>query len=73
MHWWHAVDRLYLPVQGVDRLYQSKAISEGDEGKLEAVILKYDEEGKEQWVPTKEVSYDEEKEYLCELSTQQVW
>ena len=57
----------------MDRLYQSKAISEGDEGKLEAVILKYDEEGKEQWVPTKEVSYDEEKEYLCELSTQQVW
>jgi len=51
----------------VDRLYQTKAISEGDEGKLEAVMLKYDEEGKEQWVPTKKVSYDEQKEYLCEL------
>ena len=50
-----------------NRLYQTKTISEGDEGKLEAVMLKYDEEGKEQWVPTKKVSYDEQKEYLCEL------
>ena len=57
----------------MDRLYQSKAISEGDEGKLEAVMLKYDEEGKEQWVPTKKVSYDEQKEYLCGLRTQWVW
>ena len=28
---------------------------------------RFDEEGKETWVPTKSVSYDEQKSYLCEL------
>lgn len=42
-------------------------MSEGDEGKLEAVQLKYNEEGKETWVPCKSVSYEENKDYLCEL------
>ena len=30
-------------------------------------MLKYSEEGKEQWVPVKSVSQDEQKEYMCEL------
>jgi ribosomal protein S8 len=49
------------------RLYQTKTISEGDEGKLERVQLKFDENGKEVWTPVKTVSSDEQKEYLCNL------
>ena len=49
------------------RLYVTKAISEGDEGKLEAVQLKFNEAGKETWVPCKSVTYEENKDYLCEL------
>ena len=28
---------------------------------------RFDEEGKETWVPTKTVSFEEQKSYLCEL------
>lgn len=50
-------------------MYQSKAISEGDEGKLEHVQLTFGEGGKEIWAPVKHSSDDEQKTYLCDLYT----
>lgn len=51
----------------VNRLYQSKEISDNDEGKLTKVQLSYDEAGHEQWVPVKQVTLEEQKAYLCGL------
>lgn len=39
-----------------NRLYATQLGDEGGEFKLDLVQLKYDEEGKEQWVPVKQVS-----------------
>lgn len=51
----------------VNRLYSSKQISEGDEGKLVRVQLSFGEGGKELWVPVKHTTVEEQTGYMCAL------
>lgn len=54
---------------GTRRLYQTKGQDEEDLtlNKLEKVQLKFDESGKEQWVPVKKVDPTEQQEYMRAL------
>eukprot|EP00798_Chlamydomonas_sp_ICE-L_P007135 gene7135-241_t len=52
----------------IARLYTTKeGEGAGGEFKLERVTLKFDEAGKERWEPVKQVSGDEQKEYMTSL------
>lgn len=53
----------------ISRLYQAKSREEAaaEANKLERVQLRFDEQGREQWVPVKKVSVDDQKEYMVSL------